>query len=91
MASRVKYRPDRGGFRQMSRESWVEDAAMEGARAVAAWARANDPDGEYQAQAAGVAAGRSNEIRAGAVVTETVRGRGHFKRTLARAAQEARS
>ena len=89
--ARVKYTPDRNGFRQMTRESWVEDAAMVGADAIAAWARLNDPTGEYQAQPAGVAAGRQNEIRAGAVVTETERGLGNFKRTLARAAQEARS
>lgn len=89
--ARVKYTPDRGGMRELGREAFIGQAAVEAGNAVAAWARGNDPDGEYGVQEVGVPAGRENEVRAGAVVTETQRGRGHFKRTLARAAQEARS
>lgn len=87
----VKYTPDRNGMRDFGREPFVGQAAVEGGRAVASWARANDPKGDYGVQEVGVTAGRANEMRAGAVVTETAQGEGRWKRTLARAAQEARS
>ena len=89
--SRVKYTPDPRGMREFGRESFIGQAAVEGGRTIAAWARGNDPKGDYGVQEVGVTAGRSNEMRAGAVVTETVQGEGRWKRTLARAAQEARS
>lgn len=91
MAKRVQYIPDRAGMRELGRERFVGQAAVSGANAIAAWARGNDPGAEYSVQEVGVTAGRANEFRAGAVVTETVRDRGPFKRTLARAAQQARS
>jgi len=92
MAKRtISYTPDRNGMREFGREPFLGRVAVEGGNAVAAWARGNDPGGEYSVQEVGVTAGRANEMRAGAVVTETVRDRGHFKRTLARAAQQARS
>lgn len=91
MARRVQYQSDPAGMRELGRERFIGQVAVEGANAVAAWARGNDPGGEYSVQEVGVNAGRANEMRAGAVVTETVRDRGPFKRTLARAAQQARS
>jgi len=90
MAKSVKYTPDYGGMRELGRESFIGALSVDAGRAVAEWAKVNDPDGDYDVQEVGVPAGRQNDIRAGAVVTETKRGRGHFKRTLARAAQEAR-
>lgn len=87
----VRYTPDHKGMRDFGREAFIGEAAVEAGRAVAAWARNNDPKGDYGAQEVGVTAGRNNEMRAGAVVTETVQGEGRWKRTLARAAQEARS
>lgn len=89
--ARVKYTPDYAGVRDFGREPFIGEACVDAGRAVAAWAKDNDPDGEYDVQEVGVPAGRNNEIRAGAVVTETKQGRGAFKRTLARAAQEART
>lgn len=91
MAKSVRYTPDFAGMREFGREAFIGQAAVDAGRAVAAWAETNDPDGEYEVQEVGVTAGRQNDLRAGAVVTETVRGKGHFKRTLARAAQEARA
>ena len=87
----VKYTPDHNGMREFGREPFIGQAAVDAGQAVAAWARGNDPKGDYSVQEVGVTAGRSNEMRAGAVVTETVQGEGRWKRTLARAAQEARS
>ena len=91
MAKSVKYTPDYRGTREFGRESFIGQVAVDAGRAVADWARLNDPDGAYEVQEVGVAAGRQNEIRAGAVVTETEAGQGRWRRTLARAAQEARS
>lgn len=91
MAKSVKYTPDYKGTQEFGREPFVGALAVDAGRVVAAWAKANDPGGEYDVQEAGVPAGRHNQTRAGAVVTETVRDVGHFKRTLARAAQEARA
>lgn len=90
MAKSVKYTPDYRGMRDFGRETFIGALSVDAGRAVAEWAKVNDPEGEYSVDEVGVPAGRQNEIRAGAVVTETTRGRGHFKRTLARAAQEAR-
>ena len=87
----VKYTPDYNGMRNFGRESFVGQAAVDAGRSVAAWAQSNDPTGGYSVQEVGVTAGRQNDMRAGAVVTETTSGRGRWKRTLARAAQEARS
>lgn len=91
MVKPVKYTPDYNGMRDFGREEFIGQAAVDAGRAVARWAKNNDPGGEYDVQETGVPSGRRNEIRAGAVVTETVRDRGHYKRTLARAAQEART
>ena len=91
MAKSVKYTPDYRGMRDFGRERFIGALAVDAGRVVAAWAKANDPGGEYDVQEVGVPAGRQNDIRAGAVVTETKRDRGHYKRTLARAAQEARA
>jgi len=91
MARGVQYRPDHSGFRQFVREPFIGQAAVDAGRAVAAWAQGNDPGGEYVVQESGVTGGRDNSFRAGAVVTETVRDKGPFKRSLARAAEQARS
>ena len=90
MAKSVKYTPDPAGVREFGREPFIGALSVDAGRAVAEWAKNDDPTGDYDVQEVGVPAGRQNEIRAGAVVTETVRGKGHFKRTLVRAAQEAR-
>lgn len=90
MARSVKYTPDYRGMRDFGREKFIGALSVDAGRAVAEWAKADDPGGEYDVHEVGVTAGRHNDLRAGAVVTETVRDRGHFKRSLARAAQEAR-
>lgn len=90
MAKSVRYTPDYGGMRAFGREKFIGALAVDAGRAVAEWAKVNDPKGDYDVQEVGVPAGRQNDIRAGAVVTETVAGEGRWKRTLARAAQEAR-
>lgn len=86
----VRYTPDKRGLRELGQSPGVRDAALEAAARVANWARQDDPRGAYEVTPANVTAGWDNEIRAGASVMEMQRGAGGRKRTLARAAREAR-
>ena len=88
--AKVNYKPDPRGLRELGRSSGVGEAAMAGARAVAAFARADNPSGAYDVTPATVTAGWRNEERRGARVVETVMKAGARKRTLARAAGQAR-
>lgn len=87
----VRYTPDPRGLRELARSSAMTDAAMAGARAVERFARADNPSGDYAVTPAVVTAGWANEQRAGARVEETRMKAGARRRTLSRAAQEARS
>src|SRR5690606_25850895 len=90
MARSVKYTPDYRGRRDFGREQFIGALSVDAGRAVAEWAKPDDPGGGYDVREVGVAAGRHTDRRAGAGGTEPVRDRGHVKRSLARAAQEAR-
>lgn len=89
--SLVRYQPDRTGMRDLGAEPFIGEATMAAARAVEAWARADNPDGDYIVTQAGVPTGRQNEVRAGAVVAEIKYGMGPQHRTLETAAREARA
>lgn len=88
--AKVNYKPDARGLRELGQSSGVADAAMQGARSVAAFARSDDPRGVYDAAPATVSAGWQNEPRRGARVVETQMGAGARRRTLARGAENAR-
>ena len=88
--AKVNYKPDPRGLRELGRSSGVGEAAMDGARAVAAFARVDNPSGAYDVTPATVTAGWRNEQRAGARVVETVMKAGARRRALSRAAQGAR-
>lgn len=90
MARGVKYDANRGGVRDLGRESFIGDAALNAAQSVLRFARSDDPNASYAAQKTSVTVGRRNELRNGASVRELQRSEGHIQRTLVRAAQEAR-
>lgn len=87
--ARTKYTPERGWTRDVSAQLQSGPAA-DAARAVQAFAEADDRHGRYTARPAVVTAGQSNEARAGYVVEEQERSwSGVHKRTLVRASQQA--
>jgi hypothetical protein len=88
--AKVKYTPNPSGLREIGQSSGAGRAAMEGARAVQRFAQADNPSGAYETSPATVTAGWENEPRSGARVTETRMKAGARKRTLARAAEQAR-
>jgi len=87
----VKYTYDDDGMRELGRSSGIQRATLDAAKAVQAFAAADNPRGTYEATPQTVTAGWQNDHRAGAAVTETKAGSGPQRRTLARAAEAARS
>lgn len=87
--SRVKYTPDYRGLAELGRTAAVQAVAVEGARRVAAGARAVNPNGEYSVRNAGVTSGWKNELRSGAVVTDE-KNSGRRLRSLQKGIEAAR-
>jgi hypothetical protein len=87
MARGVKYRPNPPGVRYFGEQDPIGKACADKAEQIAEWARADDPDGRYEVDQLSVPSGWRQENRSGAIVTETVRGRGPEHRTLVRALQ----
>lgn len=66
----VRYTPDRRGMQELATSQVVQDAAVAAGARIAAAASGFDPDGQYSVHGTGVHAGRGDELRAGAVVTD---------------------
>lgn len=67
-----KYRMDPRGIAALSQTAAIQDVALEAARRIADTATSVDrsPRASYQVRPAVVPAGRRNELRGGAVVTD---------------------
>lgn len=70
MARNVRYTPSYTGLRELAQSSGLSQASVDVAEQLARQARAVDPKGDYEAGPATVTAGRSNEPRAGAAITD---------------------
>ena len=68
--STLRYTPDRKGMRDLALSAEVQSAAVDAGMLVASAAAGFDPNGQYSVRGTGVHAGRSDELRAGAVVTD---------------------
>lgn len=91
MARGTKYHPEIRGLREIGASRQVRQLSLDGARRVAEHAQRDNPRGSYSVSPATVVTGWDHERRAGAQVVEERPGQGPQRRSLARAAQEARA
>lgn len=84
----VKYTPQNEGIRKLGLSAGVQDATLQAARRIANDARSIAPKPEYTVNPARIASGRRNELRAGAIVSDTMESsQGARKESLKRAIQ----
>src|SRR4051812_5497429 len=91
-AGRGTYRADVRGLREIATSPGMQEAVLAAARRGAAAAQSADPQGSYVAAPTRVTAGRKDETRAGATVTDEgpdSMGRESRNHTLNRAAVAA--
>lgn len=67
----LKYTPDHDGMRQFGQSPELREAVLDAARAGAAAAQSADPAGRYEVDPMTLSAGRYDEPRVGAVITDT--------------------
>ena len=72
MADDVKYYPRNEGIRKLGLSAGVQDATLRAARKLERDARSIAPKTDYTVTTARIASGRHNELRAGAIVSDTM-------------------
>jgi len=73
MAEDVKYYPQSEGVRKLGLSAGVQDATLRAAQKLERDARSIAPKAEYTVSPARIASGRHNELRAGAIVSDTMK------------------